>query len=367
VAGDIIEGVQFGREVAISGDTIVVGASRGPEVDPWPAGSAYVFSRDEGGTDNWGQVQKISASNGFASDPGDQNNDAFGEAVSIDGDTIVVGAPKRFNGFADKRGSAYVFQRSGGGPTPWGEVAELVASDQSNDLGFFGGDDGQGVFIRGDLIVVGDRRDDTNRGAAYLFGRNEGGKNSWGEIEKVVASDAAIHEGFGSSVGTDGVQVIIGADDADGTCMPVVVPCMNSGAAYIYEPDPAVTPLNIDVGVGGGGFNTAGNVNLGKGQCGVTCTKDITVKPKNFGDVSMSINYQVISTPAGPAFSAACVGQTPTLQPNSFATIGGCTATYDAADAVVGTFVLELMTSPAFGEDVVPSNNSDDKTVQVNP
>ena len=47
------------------------------------AGSAYIFKKDEGGTDNWGEVQKIVAN--------DRNtNDEFGWNVGISGDYAVV-------------------------------------------------------------------------------------------------------------------------------------------------------------------------------------------------------------------------------------------------------------------------------------
>ena len=48
------------------------------------SGSAYIFDRDEGGPDNWGEVTKITASDGAASDH-------FGHSVSLSGDTVVVG------------------------------------------------------------------------------------------------------------------------------------------------------------------------------------------------------------------------------------------------------------------------------------
>ena len=51
----------------------------------YSSGSAYIFYRDQGGADNWGQVKKLTASDGAESD-------SFGISVSISGDIIVVGA-----------------------------------------------------------------------------------------------------------------------------------------------------------------------------------------------------------------------------------------------------------------------------------
>ena len=69
----------FGSRVAISGDTIVVGDDMNPGgvVGPYP-GAAYIFERNSGGADNWGQVAKIAASDGA-------DSDSFGHAVDIDG------------------------------------------------------------------------------------------------------------------------------------------------------------------------------------------------------------------------------------------------------------------------------------------
>ena len=75
----------FGFSVAVSGDTAVVGApfegAGGAE-----AGAAYVFQRDQGGTDNWGEVTKLTAFDA-------ESFDGFGFSVAVSSDTAVVGAP----------------------------------------------------------------------------------------------------------------------------------------------------------------------------------------------------------------------------------------------------------------------------------
>ena len=65
------------------------------------SGSAYTFYRNQGGTNNWGEVEKIFANDGTASD-------YFGWSVSIDEDTVIVGAyGDDDNGSTS--GSAYVY------------------------------------------------------------------------------------------------------------------------------------------------------------------------------------------------------------------------------------------------------------------
>ena len=76
----------FGYSVSIDGDTVVIGAS-GDDDEESNSGSAYVFTRDTAGdlASGWTEVAKLTADDGAASDE-------FGYSVSIDGDTMVIGA-----------------------------------------------------------------------------------------------------------------------------------------------------------------------------------------------------------------------------------------------------------------------------------
>ena len=100
LASDGAEWDQFGNSVSISGDRVLVGATSDSD-DGYRSGSAYIFSRNHGGADNWGQAQKINASDGA-------EDDLFGRSVAISRDRVLVGA------FCDddigiESGSAYVF------------------------------------------------------------------------------------------------------------------------------------------------------------------------------------------------------------------------------------------------------------------
>jgi hypothetical protein len=149
----------------------------------------------------------------------------FGVSVGIAGDTVVVGANGEDANGLDS-GAAYVFERNQGGPDNWGEVAKLAASDGGAGDAF-----GGSVGIAGDTALVGAILEDENgslAGAAYVFGRNPGGTDIWGEVAKLTADDAAAGDLFGSSVGIAGGTAIVGAvlGDDKGT---------NGGAAYIFE------------------------------------------------------------------------------------------------------------------------------------
>jgi hypothetical protein len=210
---------RFGHSVAISGDTVVVGAWWNDD-NGSDSGSAYVFGRNQGGADHWGQITKLTPSDGAT-------DDWFGVSVAISGDTIVVGADGGDDNGPDS-GSAYVRGRNQGGLGQWGEVAKLTSSDGVMDDHF-----GVSVAISGDLIVVGALFDDDNgdnSGAAYVFGRNQGGAEQWGEVVKLTPSDGAAGDRFGYAVSISGDTVVVGADgDADNGS--------SSGSAYVFERD----------------------------------------------------------------------------------------------------------------------------------
>src|SRR5262249_22798562 len=88
----------FGISVALSGDTLVVGAFGDDIGANGNQGSAYVFARNGA---FWTQQQKLTAADGAA-------NDQFGASVALSGDTVLVGSPNGKGAFAGQ-GAAYVF------------------------------------------------------------------------------------------------------------------------------------------------------------------------------------------------------------------------------------------------------------------
>lgn len=205
VPDDADENDSFGSSVSLSGNTAIIGA--GEDDDNNVSGSAYIFRNDGAG---WTQAAKLL--------PGDgAGNDYFGGSVSIDGNTAVVGAV----GHANASGAAYVFQDDGAG---WSQVAKLTADDgAAEDL--FGN-----VSVSGDTVVVGSRWDDDNgssSGSAYVFQRIG---PSWTQVAKLLPDDGAARDYFGQSVGIDGLRVIVGAQGHDGNAP-------DSGSAYVFQYD----------------------------------------------------------------------------------------------------------------------------------
>jgi hypothetical protein len=218
-ASDGASGDHFGEHVCIEGDTAVVSA-----LFDDGKGSAYIFRWN--GT-AWVEEQKLTASDGAS---GDQ----FGIAVSIDGDTAVVGAfvdddngtssgsayVFRWNGMAWVEGSAYVFRWNG---TAWVEEQKLTAGD-----GWAGDWFGFSISIDGDTVVAGAYTDDddgTNSGSAYVF-RWTG--TAWDEEQKLTASDGASIDYFGYSVSVDGDSVVAAVPKDDDNVT-------DSGSAYIFR------------------------------------------------------------------------------------------------------------------------------------
>jgi hypothetical protein len=246
---------QFGRSVALTGDTLVVGATadascatgiNGDQANNscGVAGAAYVFTRTGG---IWSQEAYLKASN---TGP----NDQFGRSVALSGDTVVVGAVDeascaigingdQANNACAAAGAAYVFRRIGG---VWGQEAYLKASNPQPDDWF-----GVTVALSNDTVVVGAFLEDScatgingnqannscmNAGAAYVFTRIGG---VWSQEAYLKASNTEGHDQFGWSVALSGDTVVVGAKQ-EGSCATGINgnqannACAAAGAAYVF-------------------------------------------------------------------------------------------------------------------------------------
>ena len=198
----------FGYSVSLSGNRALIGAY-GDNDNGAFSGSVYVFELSNG---NWFQAAKLTASDGAA-------NDYFGQSVSLSGGRALVGAPYDNTGNA-MTGSAYVFDLNNG---VWSQTAKLVAADGA-DFDFFG----QSVSLSGGRALIGASFDDTGNGmtgSAYVFDLNNG---VWSQTAKLVATDGAAFDYFGTSVSLSGDRVLVGAygDDDNGSL---------SGSVYFFE------------------------------------------------------------------------------------------------------------------------------------
>jgi len=210
---------QFGWSIAVSGSTIVVGT---PSTTNFPQGVAYVFVEPAAGwSGSLNETAKLTSSDGAS-------GDFFGISLSINGDTVVVGAPNAGgqNGGAGQ-GEAYVFVKPAGGWTgTMHENAKLSASDAP--VGFFLGFGGS-VAASLDTIVVGAPGalvgQNSAQGAAYVFVMpGAGWSGSLSQNAKLTASDGAAGDDLGASVAISGGVVVAGASDSNST----------KGAAYVF-------------------------------------------------------------------------------------------------------------------------------------
>ncbi|MFZ1702183.1 MAG: FG-GAP-like repeat-containing protein [Pyrinomonadaceae bacterium] len=245
----------FGISVAISADTVVVGAEEedsnatGVNGDQnnnlaGNSGAAYVFIRS-GAT--WSQQAYLKPSN---TDAGDR----FGFSIAISGDTIVISASledsnatgvngDQSNNSASEAGAAYVFTRSG---TTWSQQAYLKASNTAAFDRF-----GNSVSVSGDTVVVGAFAEDSNAtgvggdqsnnsasnaGAAYVFTRSG---TTWTQQAYLKASNTESGDTFGETVSVSGDTVVVGADAEDSSATGVdgdqgSNSSGNSGATYVF-------------------------------------------------------------------------------------------------------------------------------------
>ncbi|OWY70172.1 hypothetical protein B7486_17095 [cyanobacterium TDX16] len=267
----------FGNSVAISGNTLVVGAYQeasnatgvnGNQADNSAsgAGAVYVFVRS--GT-TWSQQAYLKASN-------TELSDNFGWSVAVSGDTIVVGALREDsnatgvngnqadNSFSSA-GAAYVFVRDGGGN--WSQQAYLKASNTGQNDGF-----GRSVAVSGDTIVVGASNEDSNAtgingndadnsaqdaGAAYVFVRSG---VTWSQQAYIKASNAESFDGFGFSLALSGETLLVGAPGEASISTGVNGDQVNnslaqSGAAYVFVRSGTVWSQQAYIKASNTGFN----------------------------------------------------------------------------------------------------------------
>ena len=236
IASDRSNGANFGWSVAISGNTIVVGAiyerfDAAGRNESIAEGAAYVFERGADGV--WKQTQKLLSS-------AREGHNYFGTAVGVDGNIIVVSAPghsrdssERDDNTVGDAGAIFVFEKRGNN---WRRTYKLVASDRQFAAGL-----GNSLAISGNYVIAGATGQHTDingeskmetAGAAYIWERMDDGK--WARAQKLVASDRTPYDDFGSSVAINGDHAVVGANGvtlkrSDENNDP------NSGEAYIFS------------------------------------------------------------------------------------------------------------------------------------
>jgi len=224
------EDARFGSSVAISGDSVLVGASSDQGSAPG-TGAAYTFRFEN---DAWAFGQKLYAGGGVV-------NDDFGFCVAIDGDRLAVGAP-RANPLGNDSGEVYFYRHDG---STW--IAQSVASSSNDGAG---ARFGASLGLSNGLAAIGAPGDFDGEGRVHVY---EDALVTWLHRTELAAIGALPGDLFGSSLDLDQGNLVVGAPDAN-------VFGAYSGAAFAFQKSGSQwveTQLQPFTGSAGDGFGTS--------------------------------------------------------------------------------------------------------------
>ncbi len=227
----------FGEKIAVHQDRLVIGARFDNDdasgLNPLNmAGSAYVFEMD--GSNNWLQVQKIVASDRKIQAEFGYDVAIEGNVIVIGAKSEMYDASNNF--FFSNAGAAYVFERNGLGV--WNQTQKLVASDRDEE-DFFGFSVAisQGVVViaasHDEHNATGNNPLSTC-GSAYIF-RKSGGV--YMQTQKITHSDRSVNDHFGVEVAISGGYLLVGADLKNGVDI-LNNPTIESGSVYFFATIP---------------------------------------------------------------------------------------------------------------------------------
>ena len=209
----------FGLSVALHGSSILVGSPQAVIDGKFAQGAVYVFTNTGG---NWAQTQKLTASDGAASD-------SLGESLAISGDTALSGAYNANVSGHSGAGAVYLFTNLGG---TWTEGQKLTASDPGSFFNF-----GNNVALRGRKAVVAADvstvNGHTSQGKVYIFTEQSG---TWNQFSTLTASDGTTDDFFGAGLALGSGTVLVS------TPHPTIDGKSYQGAAYFYNHTPASQP-----------------------------------------------------------------------------------------------------------------------------
>ena len=199
-------GGSFGDAVAVSGNTVVIGAQysgndlvAGPAYQDGSPGAAEVFERTDLGWKWTAELRPVGPISPW---------ERFGSAVAVSGTSIAVGDPGYDNGI----GCVYIFEQTTHG---WVHTDTLFAAGGQQE------GVGQSVAISGNTLVTGDEYHD-GTGAAYVFTKAGG---NWYQTAELQPADIANGDSFGQAVAISGSTIVVGAQGK----------WNGAGAAYVFS------------------------------------------------------------------------------------------------------------------------------------
>ncbi|MCE3005126.1 MAG: FG-GAP repeat protein, partial [Xanthomonadaceae bacterium] len=211
----------FGTAVAISGNTIAIGApGERAALSGSGTGAAYVYTVGPASID---LQQRIPVDNVTAS------NQAFGRSLSLDGDTLAVGAPFTSNpGLSNNFGRVFVYTRSGSTWTKQQEIVDAAPPGTADDFGNY-------VIMRSDALVIGTRRAFTSGYVPYVAVATRSG-TTWSIVQRILQPPGTNNgtDTFGQSLAWSGTTLAIGAR-THGTEASA---SSGNGRVYVYDGTP---------------------------------------------------------------------------------------------------------------------------------
>ncbi|MDN5864932.1 MAG: FG-GAP repeat protein, partial [Gammaproteobacteria bacterium] len=204
--------ISLGHAIAINETTAFIRKTESnKQTGEEPPGKVLVYTKSNG---SWMQTQMLGASDGMS-------GDHFGRSIAFNGTTAIIGADNAEIDGSVFQGAAYIFTESG---STWSQTQKLVASDGTANRWF-----GIWIALSGSRALIADQPYDNgtwlHQPQVYVFA-NTGG--TWSETRRFASADTSGDDFFGSGIALDGTIALISApdDSSNGS--------QYQGAAYFY-------------------------------------------------------------------------------------------------------------------------------------
>jgi hypothetical protein len=223
-AANLQAGALFGASVALSGQTLVIGATNLDGTSSLGEGAVFTFQRIGGA---WVQTQKLVAADA-------KPHALFGSDLALQGSTLLVAAVGHDHAGNGMRGAVYEFTLAAG---TWTQTQELLAPIPG-DPSLFGAD----VGLDADLAVIGSVGDadlGEQAGCAYVFRR---ASSQWQLFGKALAPDGAAGDVLADEVELRGTRILVSAQGYEDT--ELNPNALDTGAVYLFE----VAPQTLQYG-----------------------------------------------------------------------------------------------------------------------
>ena len=210
----------FGDDMVLEGDHLFVGSPGFEEDDD---GGVSIFVRDGAG---WALEQELPS-------PLPGENARFGDALSTDGDQLLVGAPRENGGLLDS-GMAYLYERTTSGGAPQWVLAQQFFTPQAPAPAYrFGGS----VAIEGDVLAIYAsmyENEPIDSGVVYIYRKGIFGWSFSQRLESPTPSHTGI---FGLRLLLEDGLLLVGApgDSTAGLDAGAVFAYVDNGSSFQLE------------------------------------------------------------------------------------------------------------------------------------